>query len=99
MLEENDLLRATLEQVKEIMSSPELSSLTQNAFLTEIVSELYRLIDEYADLVHSKLDQIDSGSRAHDLLIQLSEKLTLIEEYSNENLQKFDFVSKITPKA
>ena len=99
MLEENDLLRATLEQVKEIMSSPELSSRTQNAFLTEIVSELYRLIDEYADLVHSKLDQIDSGSRAHDLLIKLSEKLTLIEEYSNENLQKFDFVSKITPKA
>ena len=99
MLEENDLLRATLEQVKEIMSSPELSSRTQNAFLTEIVSELYRLIDEYSDLVHSKLDQIDSGSRAHDLLIQLSEKLTLIEEYSNKNLQKFDFVSKITPKA
>ena len=99
MLEENDLLLATLEQVKEIMSSPELSSRTQNAFLTEIVSELYRLIDEYADLVHSKLDQIDSGSRAHDLLIQLSEKLTLIEEYSNKNLQKFDFVSKITPKA
>ena len=99
MLKENDLFLATLEQMKEIMSSPELSSRAQNAFLTEIVSELYKLIDEYADLVQPKMGQIDRDSRAHDLLIQLREKLTLVEEYGSKNLQKFEFVSKITPKA
>ena len=99
MLEENDLLLATLEQMKEIMSSPELSSRAQNLFLTEIVLELYKLIDEYADLVQSGIGQIGPDSRARDLLGQLNEKLTLIEEYSDKNLQKFEFLSKITPKA
>ena len=98
MLEENDLFLASLEQIREIMSSPEISSRAPNVFLTETVSELYELIDQYAKIVSPEKDIPDHNVTADELLMKLSEKLVLIQEHTNKNLKMFDFLTKIAPK-
>ena len=98
MLEENDLFLASLEQIREIMSSPEISSRAPNAFLTETVSELYELIDQYAKIGSPEKDILDRSVTADELLIKLSEKLVLIQEHTDKNLKMFNFLTKIAPK-
>ena len=98
MLEENDLFLASLEQIREIMSSPGISSRAPNVFLTETVSELYELIDQYAKIVSPEKDIPDNSVTADELLMKLSEKLVLIQEHTNKNLKMFDFLTKIAPK-
>ena len=98
MLEEDDLFLASLEQIREIMSSPEISSRAPNVFLTEIVSELYELIDQYAKIVSSEKDIPDHSVTADELLMKLSEKLVLIQEHTDKNLKMFNFLTKIAPK-
>ena len=94
MLEEDDLFLASLEQIREIMSSPEISSRAQNVFLTETVSELYELIDQYAKIVSSEKDMPDHGVTADEVLMKLSEKLVLIQEHTDKNLKMFNFLKK-----
>ena len=98
MLEEDDLFLASLEQIREIMSSPEISSRAPNVFLTKTVSELYELIDQYAKIVSSEKDMPDHGVTADEVLMKLSEKLVLIQEHTDKNLKMFNFLTKIAPK-
>jgi hypothetical protein len=98
MLEENDLFLASLEQIREIISSPEISSRAQNVFLAQTVSELYELIDEYAKMVSPGKSTPDHSFAANDLLIEVREKLVLIQEHTDKNLKMFNFLSEIAPK-
>ena len=45
---DNHLLLDTLEQMRELLSSPDIASRTDEAFLTQAIKEFYSLIDEYA---------------------------------------------------
>ena len=45
---DNHLLLDTLEQMRELLSSPDIASRTDETFLTQAIKEFYSLIDEYA---------------------------------------------------
>ena len=44
----NHLLLDTLEQMRELLSSPDIASRADEVFLTQAIKEFYSLIDEYA---------------------------------------------------
>jgi hypothetical protein len=44
----NHLLLDTLEQMRELLSSPDIASRAEEVFLTQAIKEFYSLIDEYA---------------------------------------------------
>ena len=44
----NHLLLDTLEQMRELLSSPDIASRANEVFLTQAIKEFYSLIDEYA---------------------------------------------------
>ena len=47
----------TLEQMKELLSSPDIASRAEDPFLTKTITEFYELIDAYADDQSSEATQ------------------------------------------
>ena len=87
-----------LEQMRELLSSPDIESRANKAFLTQIIKDFYSLIDEYA------MAQIPENAAAEDpekiksILTQLTSKIDTIEQHINQETDKLSFLSKITPK-
>ena len=95
---DSHLFLDTLEQMREILSSPDIESRVQDAYLTKTILEFYELIDEYALEQSSDLKAPESTEKIKVILEQLTSKIDTIDQHVNLNLKKLSFLSKVTPK-
>ena len=98
MTTNSHLFLDTLEQMRELLSSPDIGSRANDAFLTQTIEEFYALIDEYALAQNFSIDTTENSEQIQDILGQLGSKIDVINKHVNTNLDKLNFVSKITPK-
>ena len=95
---DNHLLLDTLEQMREILSSPDIASRTDEVFLTQTIKEFYSLIDEYAVAQSSDIDAPEDSEKIKIILAQLTSKIDAIEQHVKLETDKLSFLSKVTPK-
>ena len=94
----NHLLLDTLEQMREILSSPDIASRADEVFLTQAIKEFYSLIDEYAVAQSSDIDAPEDPEKIKEILGQLTSKIDVLKTRYYRNLNKLSFLSKVTPK-
>ena len=95
---DNHLLLDTLEQMRELLSSPDIASRTDEAFLTQAIKEFYSLIDEYAVAQSPDVDAPEDPEKIKEILSQLTSKIDTIEQHVTLEENKLSFVSEVTPK-
>ena len=98
MTTNSHLFLDTLEQMRELLSSPDIESRANDAFLTQTIKEFYALIDEYALAQNFNIDATEDPDQIEDILGQLASKIDVINKHVETNLDRLNFVSKITPK-
>jgi len=98
MTTNSHLFLDTLEQMRELLSSPDIESRANDAFLTQTIEEFYALIDEYALAQNFSVDTTEDPEKIKDILGQLASKIDVINKHVETNLDRLNFVSKITPK-
>jgi len=94
----NHLLLDTLEQMRELLSSPDIASRAEEAFLTQAIKEFYSLIDEYAVAQSSDIDAPEDQEKIKEILGQLTSKMDTIEKQITLETNKLSFLSEVTPK-
>ena len=94
----NHLLLDTLEQMRELLSSPDIASRADEVFLTQAIKEFYSLIDEYAVAQSSDIDAPEDSEKIKIILDQLTSKIDTIEQHVKLETDKLSFLSKVTPK-
>jgi ribosome assembly protein YihI (activator of Der GTPase) len=87
-----------LEQVKELLKSPDIASRTDGVFLTETLSRFYELIDEYALEYSDDPERPEDPEKIKEILEQVTTQLNAIDEHVTLNQEKLKFLSKISPK-
>ena len=95
---DSHLFLDTLEQMREMLSRPDIESRAQDPFLTKTIIEFYELMDEYALEQSSDLHAPESAEKIIVILGQLESKIDTIGQHINLNLKKLSFLSKVTPK-
>ena len=94
----NHLFLDTLEQMRELLSSPDIASRADEIFLTQEIKEFYSLIDEYAVAQSSDIDASEDSEKIKIILDQLTSKIDTIEQHVKLETDKLSFLSKVTPK-
>ena len=94
----NHLLLDTLEQMRELLSSPDIASRADEIFLTQEIKEFYSLIDEYAVAQSSDIETAEDPEKIKEILGQLTSKINTIEQRVTLETSKLSFLSKVTPK-
>jgi uncharacterized membrane protein affecting hemolysin expression len=87
-----------LEQIKELLASPDIESRADEAFLTETLSKFYELIDQYALNQSNDPESPEDSKKIKEILDQLTTHLNAIDEHVTLNQQKLKFLSYISPK-
>ena len=95
---DSHLFLDTLEQMREILSSPDIQSRAENTHVTKIILEFYELIDEYTLEQSADSSAPESPEKIKLILEKLTSKIDTIDEHINLNLKKLSFLSKVTPK-
>jgi hypothetical protein len=95
---DSHLFLDTLEQMKELLSSPGIASRADEACLTDVISEFCELTDQYAVQQSDFKGQPEEIEALTSILNKLASKIEVIEKHSLISLQKLEFLSKISPK-
>ena len=95
---DSHLFLDTLEQVKEILSSPGVASRAQDAFITDVISEFCDLTDQYAVQQSVDTGQPEDIEALTNILKALASKIEVIEKHNLISLQKLKFLSEVSPK-
>ena len=95
---DSHLFLDTLEQMREILSSPDIESRANDVFLTQIIKDFYLLIDEYAVAQSPCITETEDPEKIKEILTQLTSKIDAIEQHVNLETDKLSFLSKVTPK-
>ena len=95
---DNHLLLDTLEQMRELLSSPDIASRANEVFLTQAIKEFYSLIDEYAVAHCPDIDAPEDPDKLKEILGQLKSKMATIEKHVTLETNKLSFLSEVTPK-
>ena len=88
----------TLEQMRELLLSPDIESRAKSPLLNNTILEFYALIDEYALEQGSDLNAPESAEKIIGILEKIDSKIDTIDQHINLNLKKLSFLSKVTPK-
>ena len=88
----------TLEQMRELLSSPDIESRANDALLSEVIAEFYELIDEYAVAQTKDINLAENSEKIKQTLGELVSKIDVIDKHVNSNINKLSFLSKLTPK-
>ena len=99
MSNDSHLLLNTLEQMKELLSSPGIESRAQDPLVTNTLVEFYELINEYSKEQGSGLNSSKDPEKNKAILTQLASKIDIINQHVNLNLNKLSFLSKVAPKS
>ena len=86
---DSHLFQDTLEQMKELLSSPDIVSRANDSILTKTIVEFYELIDEYAAEQSSDVSIPEVSDKIQAILAQLASKIDAIDQHVNLNLNKF----------
>jgi hypothetical protein len=87
-----------LEQMRELLSSPDIASRADEVFVTQVIKEFYSLIDEYAVAQSPDIDAPENPEKIKEILGQLTSKIDTIEQHINQETDKLSFLSRISPK-
>ena len=87
-----------LEQMRELLSSPDIASRADEVFVTQVIKEFYSLIDEYAVAQSPDIDAPEDPEKIKEILSQLTSKIDTIEQHVTLEKNKLSFLSKVTPK-
>jgi hypothetical protein len=87
-----------LEQMRELLSSPDIASRADEVFVTHVIKEFYSLIDEYAVAQSPDIDAPEDPEKIKEILGQLTSKIDTIEQHINQETDKLSFLSRISPK-
>jgi hypothetical protein len=87
-----------LEQMRELLSSPDIASRAEEVFVTQVIKEFYSLIDEYAVAQSPDIDAPEDPEKIKEILGQLTSKIDTIEQHINQETDKLSFLSRISPK-
>ena len=96
---DSHLLLDKLEQMRELLSSPDIVSRADAEFLTQITTDFYSLIDEYAVAQVPEISAAEDPEKVKAILAQLTSKIGIIEKHVNLELDKLNFLSKVTPRS
>tara|TARA_B100000780_G_scaffold67989_1_gene44974 strand:+ start:276 stop:575 length:300 start_codon:yes stop_codon:yes gene_type:complete len=96
---DSHLFLDTLEQVKELLSSPGVASRAKEASLDDVISEFCELTDQYAVLQSTDARQPEDNEALTSILKKLASKIEVIENHNLISLQKLKFMSEVSPKA
>ena len=95
---DSHLFLDTLEQMKEILASPDIASRAEDTFVTQIIKDFYSLIDEYATAQIPENAAAEDPEKIKSILAQLTSKIDIIEQHINQETDKLSFLSRISPK-
>ena len=95
---DSHLFLDTLEQVRELLSSPSVASRAREARLTVVIAEFCELTDQYAIQQSESKGRSEDIAALSDILKKLASKIEVIEDHNLISLQKLKFLSKISPK-
>ena len=95
---DSHLFLDTLEQMREILSSPDIESRANAGFLTQIIKDFYLLIDEYTEAQSPDIAETEDSEKIKIILAQLTSKIDAIEQHVKLETDKLSFLSKVTPK-
>ena len=87
-----------LEQMRELLSSPDIASRADEVFVTQVIKEFYSLIDEYAVAQSPDIDAPEDPEKIKEILGQLTSKIDTIEQHVALETNKLSFLSEVTPK-
>jgi hypothetical protein len=87
-----------LEQMRELLSSPDIASRADEVFVTQVIKEFYSLIDEYAVAQSPDIDAPEDPEKIKEILGQLTSKIDTIEQHINQETDKLSFLYRISPK-
>lgn len=87
-----------LEQMRDLLSSPDIASRADEVFVTQVIKEFYSLIDEYAVAQSSDIDAPEDQEKIKEILGQLTSKMDTIEKHVTLETNKLSFLSEVTPK-
>ena len=93
---DSHLFLDTLEQMKDILASPDIASRADDTLVTQIIKDFYSLIDEYALAQSSDIDEPEA---IKEILAQLASKIDIIEQHVKSETDKLSFLSNVTPKS
>ena len=96
---DSHLFLDTLEQVKELLSSPGVASRAKEAALTDVISEFCDLTDQYAIQQSTDARQPENNEALTSILKKLASKIEVIENHNLISLQKLKFLYEVSPKA
>jgi hypothetical protein len=99
MINDSHLLLNTLEQMKELLSSPGIDSRAHDPLVTNTLVEFYELINEYSIEQDSGVNSPEDPEKRKAILVQLASKIDIIDQHVNLNLKKLSFLSKVAPKS
>ena len=99
MINDSHLLLNTLEQMKELLSSPGIDSRAHDPLVTNTLVEFYELINEYSIEQDSGVNSPEDSEKSKAILVQLASKIDIIDQHVNLNLKKLSFLSKVAPKS
>ena len=95
---DSHLFLDTLEQMRELLSSPDIESRADDALLTQTIKDFYSLIDEYAVAQSPEIFATEDHEKIKIILAQLTSKIDAIEQHVKLETDKLSFLSKVTPK-
>ena len=84
-----------LEQVRELLASPDVASRADETFLTETLSKFYELIDEYALEYSDDPESPEDPEKIKEILEQVTTQLNAIDEHITLNQEKLKFLSNV----
>ena len=99
MINDSYLLFNTLEQMRELLSSPGINSRAQDSLVTNTLVEFYELINEYSIEQGFGVNSPEDTEKSKAILVQLASKIDIIDQHVNLNLKKLSFLSKVAPKS
>jgi hypothetical protein len=95
---DSHLFLDTLEQMKELLSSPGIASRADEACLTDVISEFCELTDQYAVQQSCDEGRPEDIEALTSILNKLASKIEVIEKHNLISLEKLKFLSQISPK-
>ena len=95
---DSHLFLDTLEQVKELLSSPAVAYRAKEASLTGVILEFCELTDQYAVLQSTDARQPEDNEALTSILKELASKIEVVENHNLLSLKRLDFLSDVSPK-
>ena len=98
MSTDSHLFLDALEQMREILISPDVSSRAQAAGMTEVIKDLFELMDQYAVAQCDLEGQPKESDTLKSILDRLASKIEVVENHNLLSLKRLDFLSDVSPK-